>query len=435
MLGQRSFLRIPQEANISVAIPIIAINFAFFMIQDLIYKINAFKGISVALSKIILQKSPEKSLNIAEVQKTFGEFTPLALEQYKLAPKVWKKLPQHAKAGCLFVQRAFEQSSSETVALWKSKFFPSKHLLSLTGGLGIDEWAWAVSGAEVKSCDIQKELNALVRHNQNLLGVSYLREDTDAAKFLEQHKDWACDWVYIDPDRRQNSDRLGGYWESFQPRVDQLIAEYGHVQPKWLIKLSPMTDFRVLRAALPGKIRFNSIYYQGEVKELLLELDASQEISTERRAISLDSLGGFQIFNDREAHQFARQISPEKSEKAADYIFESHGGIHVLDLQKVFLEMPFMKGLNAQNTLFLSNTPLPVHWGRCKRIVHEFEGSLNAIKRALNASDVQAASVTVRDAKGIRAEVIQEKLNLSESDTHTLFVTKDKKGFRAWLCH
>ena len=94
ILGQRSFLRIPQDANISVAIPIIAINFAFFMISKLIYKINAFESISIALSKIILQKSQEKSPSIAEIQKNFGEFAPLALEQYKLKAKAQLKLPQ-----------------------------------------------------------------------------------------------------------------------------------------------------------------------------------------------------------------------------------------------------------------------------------------------------------------------------------------------------
>ncbi len=404
------------------------------MFRDLIYKINAFQGISVALSEIILQKSQIKSPNIAEIQKNFGEFTPLALEQYKLAPKVWKKLPQHAEAGCICVQRALEQSSSEAIAIWKSQNYPAGRLLSVTGGLGVDEWAWVKSGSEVRSCDIQQDLNALVRHNQTLLGISYLRADTDAAAFLKQHKDWTCDWVYIDPDRRQDSERLGGYWESFQPRVDRLIAEFGRFQPKWLIKLSPMTDFRVLRAALPGKIRFNSLYYQGEVKELLLELDASQEESTERRAIHLEANGNFQVFNALEASNFARQISPENSAQDTAYIFEAHGGIHVLDLHKLFVEMPFMTGLNTQNTLFRSSIPLPSHWGRCKKVIQEFEGSLNAIKRELKACNIEAASVTVRDAKGVRAETIQGKLDLKESATHTLFVTQNQKGFRAWLC-
>ena len=77
------------------------------MISKLIYKINAFESISIALSKIILQKSQEKSPSIAEIQKNFGEFAPLALEQHKLKAKAQLKLPQFSEKGCLFWQRSF----------------------------------------------------------------------------------------------------------------------------------------------------------------------------------------------------------------------------------------------------------------------------------------------------------------------------------------
>jgi hypothetical protein len=132
------------------------------MISELVYKINAFEGISDVLSEINLSESPIPTPPIGQIQKKFGEFAPLALEQYKLRVKSVQKLPQHARAGCLFWQRAFEQCSSEAVALWKAQAFPVETLLSITGGLGVDEWAWSKNGTHVISCDIQSDLNALV---------------------------------------------------------------------------------------------------------------------------------------------------------------------------------------------------------------------------------------------------------------------------------
>ena len=433
ILGQRSFLRIPQDANISVAIPIIAINFAFFMISKLIYKINAFESISIALSKIILQKSQEKSPSIAEIQKNFGEFAPLALEQYKLKAKAQLKLPQFCEKGCLFWQRSFEQATSEYVARWKAAYFKSKTVLSITGGFGVDEWAWHQQGTAVISCDIQSDLNALVRFNQTKLGIQYDRLDCDAESLLERYKNESFTCVYVDPDRRQNSDRLGGYWENFAPRIDALITKFSPYYSRWIVKMSPMTDFRVLRNALPGSIVFYSVYFDGEVKELLLDIDLNADFSTERIAVYLDKTEGVSYFTERTRDEFVASVSPEKKERQSTYIFEPHGGINNLNLNALLLEIPFLESLTPQHTLFESGVEVHKQWGRCKRILDRYEGSLNDISKALKLAQIGSASVTARNTQGMKTELIRSKLGLSESDIHTLFITRTDSKFYAWL--
>ena len=433
MLGQRSFLRTPQDANISVAIPIIAINFAFFMISELIHKINAFEGISIALCEINLQKSHEKTPPIAEIQKIFAEFTPIALEQYKLRNKAESKLPSFCSNGCLFWQRSLEQATSETVAQWKSKFFPTQRLLSVTGGFGVDEWAWNRSGTEVISCDIQADLNALVRFNQQKLDIQYNRYDCDALTLLNRNKTHSGALVYVDPDRRDGNNRLSGYWENFQPRIDQLIKEFGTNYTNWLIKMSPMTDFRVLRDVIPGAITFYSIFFQGEVKELLLHINTESKMNTKRLAVHLSNSGDAHFFDSNEINRFINVQSKDNPETSNGYIFEPHGGINNLNLNSLLIDIPQLKSLTPQHTLFESKIRLPQYWGRTKAILTKFDGSLNNIHKQLRNLGITAASVTARNTRGIKAETIKKKLGLEEGDKHTMFVTHSKNGFQAWL--
>jgi len=402
------------------------------MISELIHKINAFEGISIALSEIILQKTQKSTPGIAEIQKKFGEFTPLALEQYKLKIKAQKKLPQFSEKGCLFWQRAFEQATSEYVAVWKATKFTANKVLSITGGLGIDEWAWHQNGSKVISCDIQKDLNQLVRFNQNRLGIAYPRLDAEALELLEYYKDQEIDLVYVDPDRRKNTERLGGYWENFQPRIDQLLEQYGSSFSKWLIKMSPMTDFRVLRKALPGSIHFFSIYHDGEVKELLLEIEPKANHSTDYHAINIDIQDEFSVCSKSTVTQFHDSLIQSSHIEDA-YIFEPHGGINNLNLNELFTNIPYCIAITPQKTLFKTSHPMPRSWGRCKKIQEEFEGSLNEISKQLKKKGHQEASVTSRDTQGMKAEEIQSKLNLKQSQNNTLFVTRTERKFKAWL--
>jgi hypothetical protein len=433
MLGQRSFLRVAQDENISVAIPMIAINFACFMISNLIYKINDFPSISFELSEIISGNTSVSVPHLGEIQRKFGDFTPLALEQYKLREKSRHKLPKFAASGCLLVQRAFEQSSSEAVACWKAHHFNAKRILSITGGLGVDEWAWATEGAEVKSVDIQHDLNALVRYNQRRLGISYERLDGEAREILERETSWNPDWVYADPDRRDGHERLSGYWEKYEPKIADLMDTYGSYYPRWIIKLSPMTDFRVVRTSLPGAITFISVYYQQEVKELLVQVDLQQAQSTSFVSVTLQG-NGVQYTRTEDILAFCSKISQEKTAAESRFIFEPHGGLNVLGLNPMFLGHSGLTAQTPHATLFTSNVAMPEHWGRSKIITSVAEGSLNTLQKWLKEHRITGASLTVRDARGMNAHDVRKHLGLKEDHQHFVFITYQGKRFKAWLC-
>ena len=85
--------------------------------------------------------------------------------------------------------------------------------------------------------------------------------------------------------------------------------------------MSPMTDFRVLRNALPGSIVFYSIYFDGEVKELLLDIDLNADFSTERIAVYLDKTEGVSYFTERTRDEFMASVSPEKKRTSKHLYF------------------------------------------------------------------------------------------------------------------
>jgi len=461
------------------------------MISEIIYKLNAFDSNFVALSEIITAENEKKEPAIGELQKKYGEFLSVALEQIKLRDKVKKKLPAWVEARCLFEQRAFEQCTSQTVALWKAHFFMTSNLLSLTGGFGVDDWAWLTTGTNVLSTDPNKELNHLVRCNMQRLYDSlnsntqplnlsassslpgnnefelknfsskliFTRLDLTAEDLLIQLKDSSNHLtpndpnlhpqktkeytVYIDPDRRKGDDRLGGKAKEFTPNFIEIIHENFSSFKKWLVKLSPMTDIHFLQKELPYPIRFYALFFQGEVKELLLEM--GEEISTtEFKSIYIqnedfetwdqNSIEAF--FNNSEIIQpksfEVKRSSEIPNENLSLYLFETHGSLNCLGINKE-LER-FLVPLNQGRTFFQSPIPLPKSLGRTFKILQVIKGSLKQIKHELAQLQISKSSVTARECKGLNSAEIQKRLGIKEGGINTLFVSQIQGGFMCWVC-
>src|SRR5688572_3151081 len=83
-----------------------------------------------------------------------------------------------------------EQSSSEITAKFKAEFLRSRvddneTLVDLTGGFGIDSWAFSKLFNNVISIDPDLDLNQIVRHNLSRGQVTNVeRLDMDAVDFL-----------------------------------------------------------------------------------------------------------------------------------------------------------------------------------------------------------------------------------------------------------
>ena len=399
------------------------------MVSNIYCKLNKFDAKTEDISEINSKIIGELPLNLGKLQKLHGDFFPIAATQHELQKKALKKIPSFIHAGCILEKRAYEQCTSEDVAIWKAHFFPSKKLLSLTGGLGVDEWAWAKSGTRVTSIDIDSNLNHLAKYNFDKLNVEIDRQSSDANDFILNNELNNYDLIYIDPDRRDGNTRITNQVASYSPNIFEIIQNNQHTNLNWLIKLSPMVDTDFIENHLPGNKNYYAIVVKQEVKELLVHIQFTESQSkTKREVVSIDGC----------KYTYSGQVfNPESLDHSnLDYIFEPNGGMMCLKLNRDLHQLDGFTPLNIQHTFFKCKVTLPSEMGRSFVPIHDEPicGGLNKIGKTIKTEyNIDAASITARECK-LSTEEIRKSLGLKESDTHFLILTKRGNDFLAWVC-
>ncbi len=412
-----------------MAIPTKTINFAIFMVSNIYCKLNKFDAKTEEISEINSKIIGELPLNLGKLQKIHGDFFPIAATQHELQKKALKKIPSFIHAGCILEKRAYEQCTSEDVAIWKAHFFQSKKLLILTGGLGVDEWAWAKTGTEVTSIEIDSNLNHLAKYNFDKLNININRQTLDANDFISANDLSQFDLIYIDPDRRDGNTRITNQVASYSPNIFKIIQQNQNNQLNWLIKLSPMVDADFIENHLPGNKTYYAIVVKQEVKELMVHVQFTENTSKIKREV---------VTIDEKQYKYSSKIFNEAQlEKSTEeFIFEPNSGIMCLKSNRYLHELDGFTPLNIQHTFFKCNVIIPAEMGRSFLPIHKgpISGGLNKIGKIIKSEyNIKAASITARECK-LTTEEIRKSLGLKESDTHFLILTKRGNDFLAWVC-
>lgn len=149
-------------------------------------------------------------------------------------------------------------------------------IADLTGGLGVDSWAFA----EVADAVLYNEMNPLLsraaKHNFPLLGahnitVRNLKLEPGGLQNILQG--FHPDLLFLDPARRASDGRKVFRLEDCQPDVLKLRDELLEVCPRMLLKLSPMADITLVCKQLGCVKEVHVVAAEGECKELLLVLE------------------------------------------------------------------------------------------------------------------------------------------------------------------
>ena len=151
--------------------------------------------------------------------------------------------------------------------------------MDLTGGLGVDAWAFSSVAAEVLYNEMDPTLCEAVRHNFGILGVSsavFRCAEVRPGTVREILGDFQPSLLYLDPARRSATGRKVLLLEDCSPDLAALQDELLSICPHVLVKISPMADITLLRRRLPSVSEIHVVSVDGECKELLLHLDASQ---------------------------------------------------------------------------------------------------------------------------------------------------------------
>ena len=149
-------------------------------------------------------------------------------------------------------------------------------LADLTGGLGVDSWAFAQVFGEVLYNEMRPELSHAAQYNFGQLGVKNITVRSLELKpggLADILDGFEPDIIFLDPARRASDGRKVFRLEDCQPDVLQLLPELFEACPLLLLKLSPMADITLVCKQLKSVKAVHVVAAEGECKELLLLLE------------------------------------------------------------------------------------------------------------------------------------------------------------------
>ncbi len=174
-----------------------------------------------------------------------------------------------------------EQCSSGDTAMYKAelanRISGGGRIADLTGGLGIDCWAFSKSASAVLHNEMKKYLSEAAEHNFKELGISNIKcvshevKPGNAGEILDG---FSPDLIFLDPARRDSAGKKVFLLEDCCPDILGLRDELLALAPSVLVKLSPMADITMAVSRLGSHVReIHVVASGGECKELLVWLD------------------------------------------------------------------------------------------------------------------------------------------------------------------
>jgi hypothetical protein len=269
----------------------------------------------------------------------------LAVSTIEARQKLRDKVPEWYSLTSLVYPSALcaEQCSSSVTARYKASLAvrilgdqPGK-IADLTGGLGIDSWAFSSVASEVLYNERDSALASAAKHSFAELEARNIRvENSEVVKgsLGGLLAGFVPDLIFLDPARRDNSGGKVFLLEDCSPNVLDLIPELFRYSRIILLKLSPMADItmaverlnRSYEAALMegGSEGWNGNWVRevhvvasgGECKELLVWMDREWK---GEYSVTCREDGGSLSFSSEEIRS-SKAVLPE----AVDfkYIFE-----------------------------------------------------------------------------------------------------------------
>lgn len=339
------------------------------------------------------------------------------MEQIEAKARCEKKLPTWFQASnCYFPTKLnIEQTSSEETANYKASVLQGTSLIDLTGGFGVDCYAFSKQFKEVTHCEISPELSEIVAHNYKILEVSNIKTIAGDGMVYLQNTEQTFDCIYMDPSRRNDVKGKVFLLEDCLPDVishQNLLFQYATTI---LIKTSPLLDITNGLRALKHVKEVHVVAVHNEVKELLWLL--TKEKATEEVGIKTINL------KKETAETFDFLLSEEKKLSATfglpmKYLYEPNAAIlkagGFLSIATAFT----LKKLHQHSHLYTSDELIEFP-GRRFEVLKMLPYTKKIIKKELNLSK---ANITTRNFPE-SVDTIRKKLAISDGGTDFLFLT------------
>ncbi len=348
----------------------------------------------------------------------------LLAEQIKLYPKALHKLPHFVKNHCWFTSKSYEQASGEASALYKSKLISGAKLLDLSGGLGVDDWAFSRNFDKVVSLDPDEKLNEIVRENFRRLHCNNIeRINITAESYLNSNLDH-FDLIYLDADRRPAQGKsyfLDHDDPNFLAIQDACFKRSNQI----LLKLSPMADIHYLQENLQHIEKIMVVGDKKEVKEVLVLLNKKGSTTIIYESVLLRENEPHQIFSSKK--ELTLSISSEL--KSAKYFFEPHVTIIKAQHSRNYAQACELEQLAINSAFYIGNHIPPEFMGRSFEIVKAFEFSKSLFQQYLKNEKLVKANITKRNFV-LSVEEIRKAYKIKEGGKDYLFFSTLSNGTR-----
>ena len=357
---------------------------------------------------------------------------PLALQQIEGRQKAREKLPRHfAQDGILYpTTRSMEQCSSDVTADYKALLIDGESIADLSGGFGVDTFAFARRFRHCFYIEPDTRLCDIVRHNAELFGL-------DNISFLQGTLEekigniGMVDWLYADPSRRDSHGRRVVTIQACTPDLSQCLPlMHAHSCKGVLAKLSPLIDIPDTLSLLPECREVHVVATNGECKEVLFLLRFDREPTHEFASIvAVNFVHGkpatFAFTQEEEA-----SATPELARNLETFLYEPNAAILKAGAFKCLATRFGLRKLHPHSHLYTNSTLLPDFPGRIFNIIEKIPFGKHAAKAVATVTD--KANVSVRNFP-LTAEELKSKLKLKDGGGYFLMGTTLTGGDKTLL--
>lgn len=309
-----------------------------------------------------------------------------------------------------------EQCSSEKTAQFKLKLIsPNSKTIDLTGGFGVDSYYFSTKVNSHIYCELNETLSEIVAHNLNVLQIDNVEVISgDSVAYLASLPDHYLDYIYIDPSRRVNQQKVF-LLSDCEPNVVKLQTDFFKKSNTIITKAAPLMDIKAALAELSNVKAVYIVSLNNDCKELLFVQEKEYQGAV--------TIIGVALKGDTE-HIFEGSYEEEQSiisdfSLPQTYLYEPDVSINKAGFFKLVGNRFSLKKLQVHTHLYTS-----------EELVHNFIGRTFKIKSTYTLPEFK------KIAKGMQANVatknfpmkpeeIKQKYKIKDGGNQYLFFCKD----------
>lgn len=356
-----------------------------------------------------------------------------AIRQIESKRKARFKISELANQWIFPTDVAIEQATSEILARFHATLFKGmENVVDLTCGLGIDSFYIAQAATKVLSIDKNPMVAACAGYNfqNNAVSNIFVKCD-DAAHFVKEEQISAPVAFFIDPSRRDSSDKNLRIYsiKDCSPDISSILPKISKIASFIIIKASPMVDLTQTLREYEGITDIWILSLKNECKELLFKIRFPQTkccpVTIHTKNWMADSIQEFS-FPFEGNHSIDVPV-PEQNPLPGEYLYVPNSSVMKAGAFGLVCQRFKTNMVSKNSHLFVSD-----------RVDISFPGRIFHIKEvfSLSKSDLQKIRSTLPEANiacrnfPLSPDELRKRIKIKDGGSTFLFGTslKDKKN-------